>query len=193
MKHIKTYVQLDEDKGNEFKKWFDGSVVTKKDGKPLPVYHASIHKNHSHNYGKNIPVLFFCKDKNVAKYFGEHVDTAYLSIKKPIYFDDSVGQSWGYITLKDIKNISDEQRWEIVKYTQTKHSQNKKTKFKDLEDFYKNRGNYDLYINDVAEYAMKNWKDEFDGIVAKNIYEGDDDRFSTDDYIPFSAEQIRFA
>ena len=64
---------------------------------------------------------------------------------------------------------------------------------KSLQDFYENRGNSEIYINDVADYAMKNWNEEFDGIIARNIYEGDDDRFFTDDYIPFKPEQIRLA
>jgi hypothetical protein len=203
--------EVNESRGKDFDEWFEGSVVVKKDGKPLLVYHASMHQKHSRNYGKNIPVLFFAKDRKVAQYFGDYVDTAYLSIKRPIYFKDDGDQSWSYITLKDIKNISDQQRWELVKYIQAKpitstsytvtgnrtskpvHKSVAKPQFKSLEDFYKNGGGFEILINDVAEYAMKNWKGEFDGIVARNIWEGDDDRFQTDDYIPFSAEQIRFA
>lgn len=176
---------------SKFDQWFEGSLVVNGKGKPLPVYHG--YEPSKGIWSKPGTPAFFCKDKKVAEYFGENkkVAKAYLSIKKPILFCDDGSESWGYTTLDRIKNISDKQRWEIVLYAQEKHKY--RSKFKNLQDFYKNRGNCELYINDVADYAMKHWNKEFDGIIAKNIYEGDDDRFFTDDYVPFSPEQIRLA
>ena len=85
MKYIKLYENY-----NDFDKWFKGSKVVDKNGKPLVVYHGS-HTEITEFYDGT----FFTADYMNADGYagGEYVYEAYLSIKRPLIID-AKGKKW---------------------------------------------------------------------------------------------------
>ena len=82
--HLNEQQNVENNINNNFKKWFSGSKIVDKSGKPLTVYHGS-----PDEFDEFMGATYFTEDYfNADGYAGDGtVYEVYLSIKKPLIID----------------------------------------------------------------------------------------------------------
>ena len=166
----------------EFISWFgdwendpkNASKVVDENGEPLVVWKGVDEDT--------ILGGFFAKDKIVADAFGKS-KSFFLNFVDP-YIIDSIG-SWSSVDIKsELSNLTNEERYEIVK-------SEFRGAYKTLSDYFNDEYKEPIPIEAVVSFIKT--KTKYDGIVVKEIYETEDASLLTSDYISFKAEQAKLA
>ncbi|MBK7362923.1 MAG: hypothetical protein IPJ01_11545 [Micavibrio sp.] len=189
-----------------FKKWFGdwenspetASKIVDENGEPLVVYRGEKKKtiNIKKHTGRG---LFFTDDYDVALLFTDdnwntkpkprNVKAYFLNIKKPFILAPIDEYSDDFRNIS--RRISKKNQNDIIKgrkfYEQVIQDSNGRIVSKKLE---KNKSK-EIDLDEFNEWVFN--KKEYNGVIAKNIDEADDEQITTNDYIAFKPEQIKLA
>lgn len=128
---------------------------------------------------------FFFSDKPIKINGSKYTYICDISMHKPFVFAENAG-SWGYplwlYLTDDDGNLVDEKE-----FTKRNYDGYMGCPFEFWKMIYYDK---DEYLTDEIPYLVKNLHRGYDGVIIKNIEEGDDS-VMVDDYIVFDEKQIR--
>lgn len=131
--------EVESNLNNNFKKWFSGSKVVDKSGRPLPVYHGS-----QSNFRVFKGDTYFTDDYMNADGYagGEYVYEVYISIKRPLIIDakekkwDDIETSDGTTSTQGIVGTVDRSKYDGVIFINIKDSWIDDVDYQDASTIY---------------------------------------------------------